>query len=447
MCMNHVLFLNIKRVLFSSRKRGEAMRVFFEKIVLLIAVFSFLTAAHAALHLELTQGMNAAIPIVITPFANQTNNVPGNTTLSQVISNDLQNSGQFSVTTSQKSANDLVTGQVRQIGPSRYQVSFQLVNLVPANTTDATNTTTLLNLSFTANQAGLRGLGHHISDLIYQKLTGVRGVFSTKIAYVLVQRYADRPSHYQLIVADQDGFNPQTLLNSEQPIMSPTWTPDGRELAYVSFEGHHASIYIQNLATGGRSIISRYPGMNNSPAFSPHGRRLALVLTVSGNPNVFVMDLAGRRLTQLTNDYSIDTEPTWAPDGNALFFTSNRAGGPEIYRYDFASRQVSRVTFDGNYNARACLTPDGKTLVMMHRDSGSFNIAKQDLSSGRMTTLTDGGSDDSPSLAPNGKMVLYGTRFAGREVLGLVSIDGRVKLRLPSQIGDVQDPSWSPFLQ
>lgn len=428
------------------------MRVFFGKMVRqilwLVIGFSFLTAAQAALHLELTQGMNAAIPIVIVPFVNQSNNVPGNTTLSQVISSDLQNSGQFTVTTSQKSANDLVTGQVRQIGSNRYEVSFQLVNLyAQANATAANNSATLLNLSFTANQAGLRGLAHHISDLIYQKLTGVRGVFSTKIAYVLVQRYVNRPSHYQLIVADQDGFNPQTLLSSDQPIMSPTWTPDGRELAYVSFEGHHASIYIQNLATGGRSVISRYPGMNNAPAFSPRGRRLALVLTLSGNPNIFVMDLAGRRLTQITNDYSIDTEPTWSPDGNALFFTSNRAGGPEIYQYDFATRQVSRITFDGNYNARACLTPDGKTLVMMHRDSESFNIAKQDLTSGRMTILTDGGSDDSPSLAPNGKMVLYGTRFAGRNVLGLVSIDGRVKLRLPSQIGDVQDPSWSPYLQ
>ena len=428
------------------------MRIFFRKgvcrVLLVVAGFSFLTAAQAALHLELTQGVNSAIPIAITPFANEMNNVPGNTTVSQVISSDLQNSGQFSVTPSPKSASDVVTGQVRQVGPGRYEVSFQLMNAnAQANTTSGNSPAALLNLSFTANQAGLRGLSHHISDLIYQKLTGVRGVFSTRIAYVLVQRYTDRPSHYQLIVADQDGFSPQTLFNSNEPIMSPTWTRNGHELAYVSFEGHHAGVYIQNLATGGRSIVSAYPGMNNAPSFSPHGRRLALVLTLSGNPNIYVMDLGARRLTQITNDYSIDTEPTWSPDGNSLFFTSNRAGGPEIYRYDFATRQVARVTFDGNYNARACLTPGGKTLVMMHRDGGSFNIAKQDLTSGRMTVLTNGGSDDSPSLAPNGKMVLYGTRFAGREVLGLVSIDGRVKLRLPSQVGEVQDPSWSPFLQ
>ncbi|EKD45028.1 MAG: hypothetical protein ACD_70C00108G0001, partial [uncultured bacterium] len=318
----------------------------FKKIGLFAAGFLVLSTAQAALHLELTQGMSAAIPIVITPFVNQTNNVPGNTTISQVISNDLQNSGQFAVTTSQKSANDVVTGQVKQVGSGRYEVSFQLVNLyAQANTTPTTNSTgsapasntpaPLLNLSFTANQPGLRALAHHISDLIYQKLTGVRGIFTTKIAYVLAQRYSNGSARYQLIVADQDGFNPQTLFSSGQPIMSPTWTPDGRELAYVSFEGHHAAIYIQNLATGGRSLVSRYPGMNNAPSFSPHGRRMALVLTLNGNPNIYVMDLATRKLTQITNDYSIDTEPTWSPDGNTLYFTSNRAGGPQIYKYDF----------------------------------------------------------------------------------------------------------------
>ncbi len=424
----------------------------FKKTVLFIAGFSFLSAVQAAVHLELTQGLNAAIPITITPFENQTNNVPGNTTISQVISNDLQNSGNFSVVSpDQKAVNDKVTGQVRQIGGNNYEVSFQLLNLYPqagaSNTTGQNNSAPLLNLSFTSNQAGLRGLAHHISDLIYQKLTGVPGIFSTKIAYVLVQRHNTGPSHYQLVVADEDGFNPQTLLNSDEPIMSPTWTPNGRELAYVSFEGHHASIYLQNLATGERSLISRYPGMNNAPAFSPNGRRMALTLTLDGNPNIFVMDLATRHLTQITNDYSIDTEPTWSPDGTSLYFTSNRAGGPEIYRYDFSNAQVSRVTFDGDYNARACLSPHANTLVVLHQDSSGYNIASQNLSSGRLTVLTNSGKDDSPSLAPNGKMILYGTRLGGREVLGLVSTDGRVKLRLPSAEGSVQDPSWSPFLQ
>lgn len=426
----------------------------------------FMTNATAALQLELTQGVNAALPIAIIPFANQTNNVPGNTTLSQVISNDLQNSGEFAVKTGnmltqeptslsainaaywqKQGMNDIVIGQVKSSGDGRYTVSFQLVDLTSGNAAAQNNLTPLLDQTFTVGQSGLRSLAHHISDLIYQKLTGVRGIFSTKIAYVLAQHYSNNTARYQLIVADQDGFNPQSLFNSSEPIMSPTWSPNGRNIAYVSFEGHRASIYSQNIASGGRQLIAHYPGMNNAPSFSPNGHRMAMVLTLNGNPNIYVMDLGSKQLKQITNDYAIDTEPTFSADGQYLYFTSNRAGGPEIYRYNFASGQTERVTFEGSYNARACLTPNGQTLVVMHRQDGAFNIAKQNLTSGRFTVLTDSGSDDSPSLAPNGKMVLYGSRYAGHEVLGLVSLDGRVKLRLPSGQGDVQDPSWSPFLQ
>ena len=432
------------------------------KLFFVVGVF-FQTAAHAAMQLELTQGMNAAIPIAVIPFANQTNNVPGNTTISQVISNDLQNSGELTVKMpgvlsslptqpsqvdanywQKQGVNDVVIGQVQSVGAGKYDVSFQLINVYAS--ANAQNGVILLNQTFSSDQIGLRGLAHHISDLIYQKLTGTRGVFSTKIAYVLAQRYSNAPSHYQMIVADQDGFNPQTLLSSTQPIMSPTWSRDRRSLAYVSFEGHHQEIYLQNLASGSRQLVARFPGINSSPAFSPNDRRMALVLTLNtGNPNIYVMDLATHQLTQITNDTAIDTEPTWSPDGSALYFTSSRAGGPQIYRYVFATQQTSRVTFEGDYNARPCISPDGNTLVLLHRDGGAYDIAKQDLNSGRMTILTNGGSDDSPSLAPNGKMILYGTRFSGHEVLGLVSIDGRIKLRLPSQLGDVQDPSWSPF--
>jgi len=442
------------------------MRLFQKIQLLLMLGFFFQTQAQAALQLELTQGMNAAIPIVIVPFANQTNNVSGNTTLSQVISNDLQNSGEFSVKApgmltslpvqvsqintaywQKQGANDIVIGQVHAMGDGKYEVLFQLVNLYAPVNPQNPNAGVLLNQGFTVNQAGLRGLAHHISDMIYQKLIGVRGIFSTKIAYVLAQHYNNGSAHYQLVVADEDGFDPQTLFSSAQPIMSPTWARDGHSLAYVSFEGHHQSIYLQNLSSGSRQLLAHFPGVNSSPAFSPNDRRLAMVLTLNtGNPNIYVMDLATHRLTQITNDTAIDTEPTWSPDGNSLFFTSSRAGGPEIYRYDFANHQVSRVTFDGAYNARTCLTPHANTLVIIHGDGSGYNIAKQDLNSGRLTILTDGGADDSPSLAPNGKMILYGTRFSGHEVLGLVSIDGRVKLRLPSQQGDVQDPSWSPFL-
>ena len=441
-----------------------------KKIALLITGFCIISTASAAVHLELTQGVNSALPIAIVPFTNQINNVPGNTTLSQVISSDLQNSGEFRVLTPnflsqqptqvsaidtnfwrKQNVNDVVIGQVRPIGANKFEVSFQLVNvLTPSNTATANsaqNNAVLLNQTFTTNQPGLRALAHHISDLIYQKLTGVRGIFSTKISYVLVQNRNSSTPKYQLIVADEDGFNPQALLTSSQPIMSPSWSPSGHVLAYVSFEGHHAAIYAQDLSSGNRILVARYPGMNNAPAFSPRGQRMAMTLTLDGNPNLYVMDLANKHLTQITNDFSIDTEPTFSPDGNSLYFTSNRSGNaPQIFRYDFASRQVSRVTFEGDYNARACVSPHATTLVVLHRDSSGFNIAKQNLTTGRVSILTNSGMDDSPSLAPNGKMVLYGTRLGGRDVLGLVSIDGRVKLRLPSQAGDVQDPSWSPFL-
>jgi len=431
------------------------------KFCYVLMAWLFVFPAYSAIHLELTQGINAAIPIAIIPFENQTNDVPNNTTLTTIIQNDLQNSGEFRLISpdtlsnipttvsaidshywKQQGANDIVIGQVNKTGSDRYQISFQLINLYA----QANNTTALLNERFTAKKIGLRALAHHISDLIYQKLTGVRGVFSTKIAYVLVQHQQDKPPQHYLVVADADGFNPDILFRSGQPLMSPTWVPNGHELAYVSFEDHRATIYEQDLATGSRRTVSQFPGINGAPAFSPDGRKIALVLTRTGNPNIYVMDLQAKKLTQLTNDYSIDTEPTWSPDGKSLYFTSNRTGGPQIYRYDFANNQISRITFDGNYNARACITPDGNTLVMMHRESGLFSIAKQDLSSGRLTTLTQAGLDDSPSLAPNGKMILYGSRFADRGVLGMVSMDGRIKLRLPAQEGSVQDPAWSPYL-
>ncbi len=425
-------------------------------LFVLVPMIALITApSYAAIQLELTQGVNAAIPIAITPFVNQTNNVPNNTTLTAVIQNDLQNSGEVRVVQSgllsnvagtdwkKLGADYVVSGQVKPMGAGQYEVSFQLENIYSTST--APNSNILLNQSFRVTQPALRSLAHHISDLIYQKLTGVRGIFSTKIAYILLQRSQSQAAQYFLIVADEDGFNPKILFRSNQPLMSPTWTPDGRNLAYVSFEGHQAAIYEQNLASGSRQMISNFPGINGAPAFSPDGRRMALVLTRTGNPNIYIMNLGTRQLTQITNDYSIDTEPAFSSDGKSLYFTSNRTGGPQIYRYDFGSGQVSRITFDGNYNARACVSPNDNRIALMHREDGLFSIAKQNLSSGRLTLLTQAGLDDSPSLAPNGKMILYGSRFADRGVLGMVSIDGHVKLRLPAQEGSVQDPSWSPY--
>ncbi len=420
------------------------------KASLLLALVVILPAP-AALQLELTQSLSAAMPIAIMPFTNGSQaKVPGNTRLTTVIKNDLQNSGQFRALSPglfsksdlsywrEKGADYVLTGTVTSLPANQFKVSFKLSSVI--------SNKVIGQQAFTVSKAGLRALAHRISNSIYQQLTGVRGIFSTKIAYILIQRPEDKPARYLLEVADEDGFNPQPLLISRMPIMSPSWSPDGKELAYVSFEDDHASIYLQNLATGKRHLISRYPGINGAPAFSSDGTRMAVVLTRTGNPKIYVMNLQTHKLTELTTGYSIDTEPSWAPDNQSLLFTSDRGGNPQIYRYNFADHEVQRLTFDGNYNASAHYLPSERGVVMMHRETGLFGIALQDLSSGQVQILSQTGYDESPSLAPNGKMVLYATLYGGRRVLAVVSTDGHIKLRLPAQEGDVQDPAWSPFL-
>lgn len=426
----------------------------------LVLVLFFAHTIYARLSLELTRGMSAAMPIALVPFVNGDSvKVPGDSTITSVIHNDLEDSGQFRVVEPSLFAsrpskvsevdfqhwqklgvNNLVMGEVTALSDGRYQVDFKLLNVYTPKTP------VMMGERFDTTEAGLRALSHHISDLIYQKLTGIPGVFSTKIAYVLVQHPVDALAQYNLEVADADGFNPQRLLSSPQPIMSPTWMPDGRELAYVSFEHHEASIYLQDVATGSRRLVSRFPGINGAPAFSPDGKRLAMVLSMTGNPKIYVFSMLTHRLTQITHGYSIDTEPAWAPDGKSMIFTSDRGGTPQIYRYYFAGDRIERLTFDGNYNARASFVPHQNAIVLMHRSSDLFGIAKQNLNTGYLTSLTDSGSDESPSVAPNGRMILYAQNYKGSGVLALVSIDGRIKLRLPSREGNVQEPAWSPFL-
>lgn len=421
---------------------------------------SLFPVAHAALTLQLTQGVRAALPIAIVPLAGENMAmVAGDTTLSKVISQDLTNSGQFHVITpglldprpstaqqlqvkrwQKKGANDIVLGRVMLLGRGRYRVTVQLFNLYDAKRVP------LLDVAYTVGAGGLRGLAHHISDEVYQKLTGSRGIFSTKVAYILLQHHEGAPDTFSLEVADADGFRPQTLLRSTQPIMSPTWMPNAQSLAYVSFEGHESAIYLQNIYTGARQLVSRFPGINGAPAFSPDGKKLALVLSTTGDPKIYVLDLPTRRLRQITFGYAIDTEPAWAPDQQSLIFTSNRGGSPQIYRYTFANQRIERLTFDGNYNAHAQFLPDGQHIVMMHREKGAFGIATQDLDSGFVQDLTSNGRDESPTVAPNGKMVIYDRPFHGPTELAAVSINGQIQLRLPAREGNVQEPAWSPFL-
>jgi TolB protein len=430
--------------------------------LLFASLLLFTHTAFAYLSMELTRGVSGAVPIAIVPFA-----ISGESPedVSAVISNDLQNSGRFKVYGRDKltalpssvsevqfnyfkalPTDNIVVGKVQNVGSDRYQVSFQLLDVFKGK--DTPDQSVLLDKKFVVSGAELRPLAHHISDLIYEQVTGVRGIFSTRLAYVLVQRNLDAPTRYILEVADQDGYNPKPLLNSLDPIMSPSWSKDGRHIAYVSFENHHASIYIHDVVSGSRRLISEYPGINGAPAWSPDGKKLALVLSKSGSPNIYLMDIASHQLTQLTNDFYINTEPSFSPDGRFILFTSNRSGShPQIYQMDLASRAITRLTYDGKYNARASYTSDGSHIIVLNQESGLYNIGILDLNSGIFKVLTNSGSDhDSPSIAPNGSMVLYGTLSRGRNVLGMVATDGSVQLILPARNGEVQDPAWSPFL-
>lgn len=390
--------------------------------------------------MELTRGVSGAIPITIKPFT-----VQGQTPsqdIAVIVGNDLKNSGRFKLASG--NVDNVVVGTVHETGGNRYQVNFRLVEAFKGKRTS--QETVLLDRKYTVSGGELRSLAHHISDAIYQQITGVRGVFSTKLAYILVQQ-SSKPTRYILEVSEQDGYNPQPLLTSTDPIMSPAWSPDGKQIAYVSFENHHAAIYIEDVLTGRRHLLSEYQGINGAPAWSPDGRKLALVLSKSGSPNIYTIDLASHQLTQLTRDYYINTEPAWSPDGRSLIYTSDRGGSPQIYQLNIATKAATRLTYDGHYNARASFASDGKHIVVLNRESGLYNVGILDMDSGIFRVLTNSGADnESPSIAPNGSMVLFGTSYNGRSVLGMVATDGSVQIRLPARDGEVQDPAWSPFL-
>ncbi|KTD68342.1 MULTISPECIES: Tol-Pal system beta propeller repeat protein TolB [Legionella] len=406
-----------------------------------------LTQQVFALDLELTQGINSALPIAINSFGSDS----AAQEIGQVIENDLNLSGQFRIvsgpqgansqsavsTLKQLGADSVVTGRVSQVG-NHYEVSFTLSDAVA-------NGATLLTKTFQISANQIRPLAHHISDEVYQKLTGEKGIFSTRIAYISVQRTTSS-THYSLEVADADGHNPQSLLVSSEPIMSPAWAPNGKSISYVSFEKKRAQIFTVSVETGQRRLITSFPGINGAPAWSPDGRELAVVLSKSGTPKIYNIDINTGTMKQLTFGDAIDTEPRYAPDGKSILFTSGRGGSPQIYRLSLANGQVSRLTFEGNYNARASYTPDMKNIIMLHRDDRQFNIGLQSASGGPVVSLTSSGRDESPSVAPNGRLILYATHNQDKGVLGIVSLDGRIRMRLPARDGDVQEPAWSPYL-
>ena len=423
---------------------------YLKSILLSVLLLLASQLADAQLQLSLTQGVKAATPLAVLAFTGPAN-LPSGDNMATVIRSDLSSTGQFNVPSLDTwqgnhdwhaaGMSDVLQGGIKADSNMR-KVHVLLQNVLAASPAN------LINESYTiSNDPGdLRPLTHSISDDVYQRLTGIKGIFSTRIAYVLVKNENTTTPDYALVVADFDGANPHTLLHSYWPIMSPSWSPDGKKLAYVSFVGNRAGVYVQTLADATRKKLLDAPGINGAPAFSPDGKSMAVVLTVSGNPNLYLVDLASGSRRQLTQGFSIDTEPSFSEDGSSLLFTSNRGGAPQIYKYLLSSGNIERVTFAGPYNADARYLPDGKSIVFMHRGDNGFSIATQDLATGQVQVLTRSGFAESPSIAPNGQMIIYATRISGRDSLAEVSIDGKVQLRLPSPQGGVREPAWSPFL-
>jgi len=408
-------------------------------------------AQAAGLTIEITKGSQTAVPIAVVPFAQQ--GAVGNVKLSDVISSDLAGSGFFK----SLSEDDMLTkpsepervnfkdwqvlgqdyltiGQVVGNGGS-YNIQFYLYNVA--------NGQLLMGYKLTAGANELRRAAHHISDLIYEKLTGRKGAFNTRIAYV-TSAAKGNGKQYLLQIADADGFNPRTVAESPEPIMAPAWSPDGSKIAYVSFHTKRSEVYVQTLSTGHREAVSSFHGINGAPAFSPDGGSLALTLSKDGSPDIYVLNLSSRNLTRLTTGLSIDTEPNWSPDGSSIVFTSDQGGKPQLYLIPSSGGKATRLTFQGDYNARGRFSADGRSLAMVTGSGGGYRIAVMDMATHTVNVLTDGRLDDSPSFAPNGSMVLYSANKGGRSVLSVTSTDGAMQQKLAFDSGEVREPVWGP---
>jgi len=428
-----------------------------------------LSQAHAVIEIEITQGIDDARPIAIVPFQwfGSTEQPPID--IAQIIANDLRRSGQFKpldvtempeLPTDHRQINfskwrelgveSLVVGRISEENSREFKVIYELIDLLqnPSEINDKKNNLYpyLLDQSATlVIEKGLRPFSHIISDRVFQHLTGIPGAFHTYVAYVSVNY--DDPTPYRLFIADSDGYNPRQLLASKQPIMSPAWSPDSKQLAYVSFQEGRSAIYIHDLATAKQEKVASFKGINGAPSFSPDGTKLALTLSHEGNPEIYVYDLASRQFNRLTNHWAIDTEPSWSPDSQSLIFTSDRGGKPQIYQVPSKGGKVKRLTFKGDYNASASYMASGEKIVMVHRNNDIFHLAVLDVESYQLNIVTETALDESPSFAPNGSMIIYATVDKGQQILAAVSTDGRFKMRLPSTDGIVKSPAWSPFLK
>ena len=414
--------------------------------------------AEAQLNITITEGRERAVPIAVVPFGWQGSGAPAYD-IAGVVSSDLGSSGRFAPLAARDivsrptqasqinfqdwrvlDADYLVIGTLAEDSPDNFTATFQLFDVLRGES--------LTGFRLQASRPDLRRAAHRISDMIFQELTGIPGVFSTQIAYISEERRPDNSRLFRLIVSDADGENAQRVAESQQPLMSPSWSPDARRLAYVSFEGGNSGIFVQTLRTGTRERVSARAGVNSSPEFSPDGRMLALTLSREvGNLDVHTLDLSSQVLRQLTTDDAIDSEATWAPDGRSIYFMSDRAGAPQIYRVGTeAGQRAQRISFEGVYNARPRLSPDGTLIAVVNGESNRYHIGVIEVATGRLTVLTPNGRlDESPSFAPNGAQIIYATRENNRGVLASVSTDGRIKTQIASVAGDVREPVWGPF--
>lgn len=421
------------------------MRQFFRSALAWLAL-SLLGVAQAQLSIEITGAGANRIPIAVADFGGEAGIARALTT---VVRSDLERSGLFRLVEASgipmnesstvnfadwkgRGADALAAGSLVTTGDGRLEARFRLY--------DSNKQVSLGGAAYLTSSAQLRAAGHRIADYIYEKLTGEKGIFSTRIAYVV--RSGGR---YELQIADADGQNAQAALVSKEPIISPAWSPEGGRLAYVSFENKKPVIFVHSLSTGKRQAIANFKGSNSAPAWSPDGRRLAIVLTKDGNSQIYLVNADGSGVQRLSSSSGIDTEPRFAPEGDSLYFTSDRGGSPQIYRMAVGGGDVQRITFEGSYNVTPRPSPDGKSLAFISRREGRFQLAVMDLSSRQVQILTDSHKDESPTFAPNGRMILIATEVGGRGVLSAVSADGRIKQRLTVSGGDVREPAWAPF--
>ncbi len=412
-----------------------------------LALLSAAFSAHAAMEIQVIGGADNKIAVAMLPFQA----APGQPApaLNEIVGDDLNRSGEIRLVDTggmpqvidparvnysawrAKGVEAMVVGQVTTLPGGRFEVRFRLL--------DVLKQTQLMGYSYNISAAQWRATAHQIADIVYEKLTGTRGAFSTRIAYV--QKQGKR---YELRVADADGQTPRTVVRSNEPVISPAFSPDGSHLAYVSFEDRKPVVYVQSLQDGGRRKTAAFKGSNSAPAWTPDGKRLAVVLTRDSASRIYLINLDGSGLKRLTQGSSIDTEPVFTPDGQSVYFTSDRGGSPQIYRVPATGGEPTRVTYNGTYNVSPVISPDGKLLAYIGRDEGRFRVVLQELATGQTRVLTDSARDESPSFAPNGKAVLYATVLGERGILGTVSLDGKTHARLSESGIDAREPAWGP---